>query len=342
MCILLLSMPAWSQPSSGSDSIIKKNYLIAKQKYTEYEKKHGRYLQTTNILMHYLVWGETNTRTLIWCHGSLSNAYEFADYANAVTKMGYRVIAIDYYGHGRTNIPTHEVSLYHVADDIKELIDSLGIKKVVIGGWSRGGYIATAFYDSYPASVSGIILEDGGSVASNKTWHKLSMDSLNTRVLALAREMPKAVQYETEFDGYKAWYDEKDGTDQFDILPWLVEVHPQQWEVCPGVLELCNMETAPKYLQTILRPTLATLFGESMAIIEPKLIYRNLNIPLLILDPISETDPFPVEMENQALKQSHSNWITYTVFKNCDHNIHYQYPKEFTTAITSFLRSLGK
>ncbi|WGQ12605.1 alpha/beta fold hydrolase [Pedobacter gandavensis] len=72
------------------------------------------------------------------------------------------LIAIDYYGHGQTDIPTHPVSLYHVGDDIKQLMDQLEIKKAVIGGWSRGGGVSTAFYDAYPEFITHIIFENTG------------------------------------------------------------------------------------------------------------------------------------------------------------------------------------
>ncbi|KQR67334.1 alpha/beta fold hydrolase [Pedobacter sp. Leaf176] len=134
-------------------------YSTAKKQYSTFEKTHGRFIQTKNVNMHYLTWGNSSNPCLIWAHGSMNNGYELLDIANDLVKAGFYVIAIDYYGHGKTAIPNHAVSLYHVADDIKFLIDKLFIKRAFVGGFSRGGYIATAFYDAYPKSVSGLILE---------------------------------------------------------------------------------------------------------------------------------------------------------------------------------------
>ena len=101
----------------------------------------------------------------MWLHGTYGNAYGFVDFAEILVDSGYQVIALDYYGHGQTPLPDHPVSIYHVADDIKVLLDSLQIGRVIIGGLSRGGSIATAFYDEYPERTLALILEDGGSVS---------------------------------------------------------------------------------------------------------------------------------------------------------------------------------
>jgi len=58
--------------------------------------------------------------------------------ADSLIKAGYFVIAIDYFGHGQTPVPTHQVSLHHVADDIVALMEQRKIEKVVVGGWSMG------------------------------------------------------------------------------------------------------------------------------------------------------------------------------------------------------------
>lgn len=161
---------------------IRPRYDSAKAEFDHYEKVHGGFIPTTNVKMHYLQWGNPKDIPLIWIHGSFTNGYELADLANAIVGKGYHLIAIDYYGHGLTSIPRHEVSLYHVADDIKALMDAKKFKKAVIGGWSRGGVIATAFYDTYPDRVLGLILEDGGSVSTNTNYHKMNEVQLNERV----------------------------------------------------------------------------------------------------------------------------------------------------------------
>lgn len=71
-----------------------------------------------------------------------------------------RVIAPDLRGFGGSQLPPGKVTMDTYADDIKALMDALGIEKAIIGGLSMGGYITFAFYRRYPERVRGLILAD--------------------------------------------------------------------------------------------------------------------------------------------------------------------------------------
>ncbi len=161
-------------------------FLKTKAEFAKFEQAHDHYIQTDNVKMHYLTWGKPTGTPIVWAHGTGSNAYEMLGFADSLVKKGCFVISIDYYGHGFTPIPDKEVSLYHVADDIKFLLDHLKIKKAIIGGWSRGGSISTVFYDAYPDRVLGLILEDGGSAAWVCNDHKESIDSFTVKIGVVA------------------------------------------------------------------------------------------------------------------------------------------------------------
>jgi pimeloyl-ACP methyl ester carboxylesterase len=331
---------SYSQDSLNKTINIRLRYDSAKVEFENYEKAHGDFIQTKNTKMHYLKWGNPKDTPLIWIHGSFTNGYELSSIANDIVKEGYYLIAIDYYGHGLTKIPKHEVSLYHVADDIKELLDFKKIKKAVIGGWSRGGIIATAFYDSYPDNVLGLILEDGGSVSTNTYYHKMSEVQLNERVSEIFKGKYSYSKYKSQFEAYKAFYDYNDKGTQFSLLAWITMDKDGLWSIGTGVEDLFNMKNETQFLDNILRPTKATLFGESLSIIEPKIVYRNLSVPMLILDPVSDTDIMPYENENQELSKQHPELIVYKKYNNTGHNIHYQKPKEFIEDLGEFIKKI--
>ncbi|MFN9330853.1 MAG: alpha/beta fold hydrolase [Cyclobacteriaceae bacterium] len=330
----------YAQDSLNQALNIRLRYDSAKVEFENYEKMHGRFIQTQNIKMHYLEWGNPKHTPLIWIHGSFTNGYELSSIATDIVKKGYYLIAIDYYGHGLTKIPKHEVSLYHVADDIKELMEFKKIKKAVIGGWSRGGIIATAFYDSYPDNVLGLILEDGGSVSTNTYYHKMSEVQLNERVSEIFKDKFSYSKYKSRFEAYKAYYDYSDGGTQYSLLAWITMDEDGMWSIGTGVEDLFNMKNEAQFLDNILRPTKATLFGESMSIIEPKIVYRNLNVPMLILDPVSDNDILPYEKENQELSKQHPDLIVYKKYNNTGHNIHYEKPKEFIEDLGEFIKKI--
>jgi len=332
------SLQAQAQTPTARPVDWKTRYQSAKRTFARFERQHGHVLKTANGPIHYLSWGAPSGVPLVWSHGSLTNAYELLAVADELVRAGYYLIAIDYYGHGQTPIPPHEVSLYHVADDIKSILDHLRIKKAVIGGWSRGGFISTAFYDAYPERTLGLILEDGGSVATNTYYHQMDSVSLANRVASIFTEWSPETTYPSEFAAYKALVDTTVDSDQFELLAWIRPTPDGRWAVGPGLLDLFHMKTPGQFLANIFRYTQVPLFAASMSLIEPRIIYRNLNVPMLILDPVSEGDVFPFEAGNKALASRHPRLIRHRIYPDTGHNIHYQRPKEFVADLAAFLR----
>lgn len=75
--------------------------------------------------------------------------------ANAFT-----VLAPDLRGHGQSDAPAGDYSMDLFADDLKTLLDHLGLPKVLLVGLSMGGYVAFAFQRKYPDSLLGLVLAD--------------------------------------------------------------------------------------------------------------------------------------------------------------------------------------
>jgi len=314
----------------------------AKSEFSYFERKHGRTVATKNGKMHFLEFGEPTGIPLIWIHGSYTNAYEILHIVNQLASLGYYVIAIDYYGHGQTEIPEHEVSLYHVADDISDMMVHKGLEKAVIGGWSRGAYIATAFYDAYPQKVLGLVLEDGGSVAFNHHYHQLSVQELDEKLKEIFSSNFSYPSFETEFEAYQYYYDTTRSDSQFELLAWIKQDDEGRWTICPAVDHLFHMDNSISFEETILRPGKANLFARSLAFIEPEIIYRNLNVPMLILDPVSENDPFPNEGKNIHLKDQHPELIVHRLYQDTGHNLHFEAPENFVEDLQSFLDTIRK
>ena len=93
-------------------------------------------------------------------------------------------------------------------------------------------------------------------------------------------------------------------------------------------------------LDLILRLTKAPLFAESMVMIEPKIIFWNLNVLVLILDPISKNDPFPFEKENNVLQKQHPNLIEHVFYQDTQHNMIYEKPNQFVEDVVAFLKKV--
>lgn len=340
--LILLALVFYSnvvvKADNGIDTL-RKRYQEAKVEYLKFEEKHGGWVQTENVRMHYLSWGNSTDVPLIWLHGSLTHSYELAGIAGDLTAAGYYLIAVDYYGHGKTAMPAHDVSLYHIADDVRTLMDSLQIEKAVIGGFSRGGYIAAGFYDSYPNRTLGLILEDGGSVAFNSYHHRMDLKRLSEKasLMNLPVELDSLYngQYDSEFDAYKCLYDVDRGG--FELLS-LINQKGDKWITYKEATKSFHMNDSAQFMELVLRPSHVPLYGASISMIQPKIIFRNLRVPLLILDPVSVGDPMPFEMENMALEEMHPTLITRKEYGNTEHNIHYEHPKQFASDLIDFLK----
>jgi pimeloyl-ACP methyl ester carboxylesterase len=352
LCMYAFSIFGQKVITGSKDSVEQiELYIKYKKEVEHYEQKRGKYIQTHNVLMHYLTWGKTTGVPLVWVHGTYSNAYELLEIVDSLSKFGFYVLAIDYYGHGFTPIPNKEVSIYHVADDIKFLLDKLKIQKAVLGGWSRGGSIATAFYDAYPSSVLGLILEDGGSVAWDVNNHNKSIDSLTKETKAYYANK-KDFTFLTETDAYwwiyKNWgLEGKTGLklkkEIFTSIARIKVDSSNRWAINPGAEKLTGENNAEQDLANINQPFAAkSLFGASTHLLYPKVIYRNLDVPMIIFDPLSKDDWYDFLAENTKLKLAHTNLITHKIYHQCWHGVKDEKPEEFLKDVKDFLEIVKK
>lgn len=82
-------------------------------------------------------WGEGQPVVFVssWALSGEMWAYQVAHLADA----GFRCIAFDRRGHGRSDVPGRGYDMDTLADDIAAVIDGLGLKDVILVGHSMGG-----------------------------------------------------------------------------------------------------------------------------------------------------------------------------------------------------------
>lgn len=71
-----------------------------------------------------------------------------------------RVVTPDQRGFGGSPLGDDPPSLDLCADDLAQLLDRLGLERVVLGGLSMGGYVAMAFLRRHPDRVAALVLAD--------------------------------------------------------------------------------------------------------------------------------------------------------------------------------------
>src|SRR5678815_340407 len=98
----------------------------------------ARFVRVNGVSLNTLDWGGTGDG-LVLIHGMGDSPHSFDDIASAFTD-GYRVIAYARRGHGQSDHPpTGPYDNETLVEDLRQLLDSLGIKRAVLGGWSMGG-----------------------------------------------------------------------------------------------------------------------------------------------------------------------------------------------------------
>ncbi|MDQ3570837.1 MAG: alpha/beta fold hydrolase [Actinomycetota bacterium] len=68
------------------------------------------------------------------------------------------VLALDHRGHGRGLRAESPFSLEECADDAAALLDLLGIRRAIVGGYSMGGAVAMLIWKRRPDLVAGLVL----------------------------------------------------------------------------------------------------------------------------------------------------------------------------------------
>lgn len=94
---------------------------------------------------------------IVLLHGFMESL-KIWDKIAEVLAESFRVISIDLPGHGKSSIiaDTHPMEL--MAEEVKNILEILGINKCILVGHSMGGYVSMAFADLYPNLLKGLVL----------------------------------------------------------------------------------------------------------------------------------------------------------------------------------------
>ncbi|MCG2792617.1 MAG: alpha/beta hydrolase [Weeksellaceae bacterium] len=102
-----------------------------------------------------------NGKTVVLLHGKNFNGAYWKTTIQALTKEGFRVVAPDQIGFGKSSKPTdYQFSFQQLAQNTKAVLDGLKIDKIALLGHSMGGMVATRFALMYPEIVEKLILEN--------------------------------------------------------------------------------------------------------------------------------------------------------------------------------------
>lgn len=101
-----------------------------------------------------------NGQTIFLMHGKNFASDYWASTIKAMNAYGFRVIAADQIGFGKSSKPEMRYTFGQLADNTARLLDHLKVPRVAVIGNSMGGMLAVHFARRYPERVLGLVLEN--------------------------------------------------------------------------------------------------------------------------------------------------------------------------------------
>jgi pimeloyl-ACP methyl ester carboxylesterase len=153
-----------------------------------------RFVDANGVRLHVLDWGGTGP-ALVLIHGYGDTPHIFDDFVPALGGQ-FRVVAYARRGHGRSS-SAEDYSNAALAGDLIAVMDSLGIARASLAGWSMGGNEITAAAGMFPDRVDRIIYLDAG--------YDWSDPALQPAWTELPISLDPTAQARVSLDGYRAW-----------------------------------------------------------------------------------------------------------------------------------------
>jgi non-heme chloroperoxidase len=121
------------------------------------EREHGRRV--------YFEDNGSGDRAIILIHG-WGMSLRLWDYSlPGLLDAGFRVVALDHRGCGRSDKDFADMSISAVAGDVTALTQQLGLRQVALNGWSLGGAVAVEAAASLGSTCKALVLTCGATPA---------------------------------------------------------------------------------------------------------------------------------------------------------------------------------
>lgn len=102
--------------------------------------------------------GTPNGHTVLLLHGNNFGGFYFGPVIDGLTKAGFRVIAPDQIGYGRSSKPIAPYNFNQQALNTYRILQANKIEKVMVVGHSMGGMLAARFAVQFPKAVERVVI----------------------------------------------------------------------------------------------------------------------------------------------------------------------------------------
>ena len=152
-----------------------------------------RKVKGDHIQIQIAIW-EGNRATSVLCiHGLAANCRSWDTICSALAPA-HHLIAMDLRGRGTSDRPETGYSIDEHAEDVRNLLDDLGIENINLMGHSFGTLVCMVFASKYPNRSKKIVLIDGGGELSEEAIQNI-MPIVQLPLQRLEKVYPSKEQY---------------------------------------------------------------------------------------------------------------------------------------------------
>jgi pimeloyl-ACP methyl ester carboxylesterase len=152
-----------------------------------------------------------NGRTVVLMHGKNFTAATWERTIRVLTKAGYRVVAPDQIGFGKSTKPAHyQYSFQQLAHNTRALLGSIGVRRAILVGHSTGGMLAVRQALMFPQEVEQLVLvnpigledwkAEGVPPLTVDQWYQRELRVTAERIRTYEQATYYAGQWRPEFD----------------------------------------------------------------------------------------------------------------------------------------------
>jgi len=251
---------------------------------------------------------------VILIHGWPLSHQAWEGQVSALVEAGYRVIAYDRRGFGKSSAPWEAYDYSALASDLNELITQLSLKDVVIVGFSMGGGEVVRYFTDY----KGANVKKAALISSIIPLVKQKDDNPDGVPEKDLKDIMQALQTDRVGflkDFHKNFYNYDDNKDTVSEA----QLH-YDWSIAAHASHRATLQAAKAWAEADFRPEL-----------------KNVTVPTLIVHGDAD-NIVPIKTSGEQAAKGIAN-NTYKVIKNGPHGLNLTHRDELNKHLLEFLKA---
>ncbi len=115
-------------------------------------------LERAGAALYYELHGDDGAPVIVFAHGAGGNAASWWQQVPHFAERGFRALAFDHRGFGRSRAEPSALHVDRFPDDLAALLDAAGVERAALVCQSMGGWTGLPFTLAHPARVRALVL----------------------------------------------------------------------------------------------------------------------------------------------------------------------------------------